>query len=57
MADQYSVRLDIQYETIKGLKTALAEANKELENAKINTVEWTNAFKKVGDRWLALLML
>lgn len=49
MADQYSVRLDIQYETIKGLKTALAEANKELENAKINTVEWTNAFKKVGE--------
>lgn len=49
MADQYNVRLDIQFETIKGLKTALAEANKELENAKINTVEWTNAFKKVGD--------
>lgn len=49
MSDQYSVRLDIQYETIKGLKTALAEANKELENAKINTIEWTNAFKKVGE--------
>src|SRR5574343_1792610 len=49
MADQYSVRLDIQYETIKGLKTALAEANKELENAKINTVEWTNALKKIGE--------
>lgn len=48
MADQIVNEIKIQYETVEGLKKALKDARKELDLAKVSTVEWTNALEKVG---------